>query len=447
MGLERLPGYRAAVAGFLLLALFLFGGASSPDEYAQVPVRLAAVGCIAASLWPLEVAVLRPDRWLIAFALACLALPALQLVPLPPASWATLPGHRLYSEVAAAAGSSISRPLSLTPDLTINALQAGLPPAAMLLAALYLDAPERKTVAALFAAAAIVSAVLALAQLASSGDVLRLYRHTTEGAPVGLFANRNHEAALLACALPFGAATIARRPKRVGAPLMLGALAACALLASIVIVLTGSRMGLAMWAIAIAGALWILHGRSLLRLPEERGQRRAAILAILFLFIAAAALIGQSEAVHRLRGADFAADTRSAALPSLMATARAFFPAGAGFGSFANVYPAFEPDALLSTIYLNQAHNEPLQLAIEGGLPALLLLAIFLVWWTRTALLIVTQRANAPNRGLARAGVIVTALLMLASLVDYPLRTPLLASLFVFACVAMARSATSRAGT
>ncbi len=244
-GLESLPGYRAAVAGFLLLALLLFGGASSSDEYAQVPVRLAAVACIAASFWPLEFTVLRPDRWLIAFALACLALPALQLVPLPVARWAALPGHRLYAEVAAAAGSSAWRPLSLTPDLTINALQALLPPFAMLLAALYLDPRDRKAIAALLVTAGIVSAVLALAQLASPGDTLRLYRHTTEGAPVGLFANRNHEAALLACTLPFGAATIARRPKRLGAPLMLGALGACALLTSVVIVLTGSRMGLA----------------------------------------------------------------------------------------------------------------------------------------------------------------------------------------------------------
>ena len=340
LGLESLPGYRAAVAGFLLLALLLFGGASSSDEYAQVPVRLAAVACIAASFWPLEFTVLRPDRWLIAFALACLALPALQLVPLPVARWAALPGHRLYAEVAAAAGSSAWRPLSLTPDLTINALQALLPPFAMLLAALYLDPRDRKAIAALLVTAGIVSAVLALAQLASPGDTLRLYRHTTEGAPVGLFANRNHEAALLACTLPFGAATIVRRPKRLGAPLMLGALGACALLTSVVIVLTGSRMGLALWVIAIVGTLWILHGRSLLRLSEGRGHRRIAILAILFLTFAAVALISQGEAVHRLRGADFAADTRAAALPSLMATARAFSPSVRVLGhSLASIRP------------------------------------------------------------------------------------------------------------
>jgi O-antigen ligase len=443
-GLDHLPGYRVAVAGFLVLVLLLFGGASIPDEYAQVPVRMAALACIAASLWPLEFASLRRHRGLIAFSLACLVLPAIQLIPLPPEQWAKLPGHALYAEVAAAAGAISWRPLSLTPDLTFNALGALLVPAAMLLAALYLGARDRKAIAGMIAAAAVVSAVLALAQLASPDGTLRLYRHTTENAPVGLFANRNHEAAFLACALPLGAAAIPRHFGRIPIEVMLSVFAACALLAIAVIVLTGSRMGLALAAMATVGSLWILHGRHLLHLPDPGWRRRMAIVAIFLLVMVAATVVSQSEAVHRLRGIDFAADTRAAALPSMIAAARAFLPFGAGLGSFASIYPAFEPDALLSTIYLNQAHNEPLQLAIEGGLPALILLAIFLGWWLWTAAVVTVQQGNSPNRGLARAAVIITGLLMLASLVDYPLRTPLLAALFAFACAEMAFAAKLR---
>jgi O-antigen ligase len=297
----------------------------------------------------------------------------------------------------------------------------------------------------MIAAAAVVSAVLALAQLASPDGTLRLYRHTTENAPVGLFANRNHEAAFLACALPLGAATIPRHFGRIRIEVMLSVFAACALLAIAVIVLIGSRLGLALAAMATAGALWILHGRDLLHLPAGGWRRRMAIVAIFLLVMVAATVVSQSEAVHRLRGIDFAADTRAAALPSMIAAARAFLPFGAGLGSFASIYPAFEPDALLSTIYLNQAHNEPLQLAIEGGLPALILLAIFLGWWLWTAAVVTVQQGNSPNRGLARAAVIITGLLMLASLVDYPLRTPLLAALFAFACAEMAFAAKLRA--
>jgi hypothetical protein len=57
---------------------------------------------------------------------------------------------------------------------------------------------------------------------------------------------------------------------------------------------------------------------------------------------------------------------------------------------------------------------------------------------------IVRHRSHAPQRELPRAAVVVTTLLMLSSLVDYPLRTPLLASLFALGCVEMALSARGR---
>jgi len=181
----------------------------------------------------------------------------------------------------------------------------------------------------------------------------------------------------------------------------------------------------------------------MLRVPRKGPLMRASGGVLILALIAAVAIVAQTEAVHRLRAADFAADTRAAAFPSLIVSARAFFPLGAGFGSFSSVYPAFEPNALLSTIYLNEAHDEPVQLAIEGGLPALILLLVFILWWLRTAG-VVALRGGGANQGLARAAVAVTALLMLSSLVDYPLRTPLLASLFTFSCVAMAIAARPR---
>jgi hypothetical protein len=437
---DSLPGYRAAVAGLLLLSLLLFGGASSPNEFAQVPVRLAAVLCLAAALWPLDLSPLRVHRPILAFLFACFVLVAAQLIPLPSNLWASLPGHALYAEVARATGSQVARPLSLTPDLTINTVGAMLPPAAMLITALYLTTGERKTIAALVAVAAVASAVLGLAQLASSGDALRIYRATSENAPVGIFANRNHQALFLAAALPLGAAAMVRRTQRAPMALVVVLLGACAWLISAAIILTGSRMGLLLWSVALVGATGVLYVRGLLRLPEKKGLRNASLAALAVLAIAAVVFVTQSEAIARLRGADFAADTRTLALPSMIATARTFLPFGAGFGSFASVYPAFEPDALLSTIFLNQAHNEPIQLAIEGGIPAILLLLIFAGWWLRTAFLVLLRRTG-PNQGMAVAAVVVTAMMMVSSLVDYPLRTPLLGSLFVFACVEMAIAA------
>jgi O-antigen ligase len=124
----------------------------------------------------------------------------------------------------------------------------------------------------------------------------------------------------------------------------------------------------------------------------------------------------------------------------MMDTARVFLPLGSGFGTFDPAFRRFEPDSLLSTIYFNQAHNEPVQLAIEGGLPVLLLLLFFLVWWSRAALSAVRSSHSASKRPLSRAMAAVTVILLLSSLVDYPLRTPLLSGLFALACIELMRS-------
>ena len=428
-----------AVAGVLLLAVALFGGASRIDEPAQLPVRLAAISVIAATLWPLDFSPLRANRATALFAVACLALPLLQLVPLPSELWDGLPGHAVYAQIALATGTVGWRPLSLTPDLTVNAALALTVPAAAAMAALYLDGNGRKVFAAAFVLVAFASAVLGLAQLAVPDEWLRLYRNTSENAPVGLFANRNHQAALLACAIPLCAAVAPVRTSRRVRLVTYGFLGPAALFVMVVLFYTGSRMGIVLSAAGIAGGAWALRGRGLFRIPAGRTARVGwAVAAVAVAGLLATALVLDRSMLGRLRYQDVAADTRWTALPAMLASARAFFPLGAGFGSFASVYPQFESDSLLSTIYLNQAHNEPLQLVIEGGLPAAIMVLLFVGWWVRTAAAIVRRKGSASGRGLARAAVAVTALLMLSSAVDYPLRTPLLAALFAVCCVEMA---------
>jgi O-antigen ligase len=429
------------VAGLLVLAVTLAGGASRAGEPAQLVARLAAIVVLAATLWPLEFAALRKHRPLVLFALACVALPLAQLIPMPPALWAILPGHAAYAQIAGATATEGWRPLSLTPDLTANAVQALLVPAAALLAALHLEAPDRKALAILIIAAAVASAMLGLAQLGIGGNQLRLFEQSSEEAPVGLFANRNHQATFLACSLPLCAAVLPRTDDPRARAVMAAMLVPAALTVGAVVLLTGSRMGMLALVVAVLGAGWILKARGLLRRPASRLAVAAWCAGGLAIALIAGAVFLESGILDRFGGEHIAADIRGAALPSLVATAAAFFPTGAGFGGFDSVYRQFEPDALLSTIYLNQAHNEPLQLLIEGGIPALLLLLLFILWWARSAAAIVRGDGEASRRSLPRAAVVVTAVLMASSLVDYPLRTPLLAALFAFCCAEMALSA------
>ena len=432
--------YRLAVAMALGVALVLTGGASRYDETQQMLARLAAITAIAASLWPLDIAVLRRRWGWLGGAGAIYGLLLAQLCPLPPALWASLPGHGLYAQVATQVGAAGWRPLSLTPDLTVNALFALLPATAMALCALHLASRSRLRLAEGVVLAALASGLLGLLQLATGGG-LHLFRESSADSAVGLFANRNHQAVLEACALPLLGAVAGVRVReshgRIAIPAAL--IAAAFMLASIL--LTGSRMGLLLGAVGLAGAAWSYRASGHRLLPR-RWPARAALAGLTCVTLAALVLAAaHSGVIQRLQPDGVTGDTRAAMLQPLLSMARAFMPWGGGFGAFDAVYRHFEPGALLSTIYMNQAHDEPLQLAIEGGAPALALQALFGLWWAVTALRCVRGEASGRRRAMGGAAMVVTVILMLSSLVDYPLRTPLLSALFALACVEIALSA------
>jgi O-antigen ligase len=119
------------------------------------------------------------------------------------------------------------------------------------------------------------------------------------------------------------------------------------------------------------------------------------------------------------------------------AAAKAFQPLGSGLGTFVPVYQMFEPPDALLTSYVNHAHNDWLELWLEGGWPALAVVAVFVAWlvfasarvWRRPA-----AEGLAIDRALARAATIAIVALLLHSTVDYPLRTTAMMVLFAFCC-------------
>ena len=439
-GILRSPRARLGVAVAFVCALALLGGASRPDEPQQLAIRLASVAALVVALWPLDFAPLRRRQAIVVAAFVLILLPLLQLVPLPAQIWAALPGHAPYAEIARLTDTAQWRPLSLTPDLTLDAALALAPPIAVTILALFLDSLGRHVLFAALAAAAAASALLGLAQFAAGGETFHLYRVTSEDSPVGLLANRNHQAAFLACALPLASAYTAYRMRRGDRPeMVIALLLGCAALLLFGILLTGSRMGLVLGFIGAVSALYCWRRAGLSLISRRAGHRRlqAAVAGLTLLAMGYAVMRG--GIVHRLAATNFADESRAASFGPMLETARTFFPFGAGLGSFDAVYRRFEPDQLLSTIYLNQAHDEPMQLAIEGGVPALVLLCLFLLWWVWASWRVLRNSRKANGGGLALACIASSLILMLASLVDYPLRTPLLASLFALACLELAR--------
>ena len=113
---------------------------------------------------------------------------------------------------------------------------------------------------------------------------------------------------------------------------------------------------------------------------------------------------------------------------------------GSGFGSFEEVYHIHEPDSLMISSYVNMAHNDWAQLIIEGGVPAVLLVVALCAWLARSLGAVLGGGAAGVARMLFWLSV--AGILLFASLVDYPLRTPLfqLSAVWLVAIFAFERS-------
>ena len=366
---------------------------------------------------------------------------AVQLVPLPPVIWHAIPGHARFNGVLDAFGASaVWRPLTLSIDGTINALVALTVPVVVLAAMAQLSPAWRSR--ALFCIFAVVVVSMALGVLqTTSGSTSALYFYDTDGNDqlVGLFANRNHQAALMAMALPLVRAWVLM--PRLDALVdvqqrsLIGLIAATVIIVYVLVV--GSRAGLILTGIGMIAAFLVK--------PDLRGVRRwswkrwliiGGVVAGLCAVVALVGFADRAASVDRISDTQtLSAEGRAEALPVLLQIARDVWPLGTGYGSFVPVFKSYEPDAMLNPYYWNNAHNDPIEVLITGGVPGTIAIVMFLAWWGCASYRCYKKRESLQsNRILARAAVFATLILMLASLVDYPLRTPLLASVFTILC-------------
>lgn len=439
------PGVEAGPQAFLLPALtallvclaLLLGGGTVQGLASDALVQLASLPVLAMALWQLAQRPLpAPAKAPLAVVGAVVLLPLLQLVPLPPDLWTWLPGRERFAQTFAALGLAPSwHPLSLDPAATWRAWLALLPPLAVFAAVLCLGRGFRRLLSLVFLGFAVLGLLLGLAQLMQGPDSpLRFHPVTNPGSSVGLFANRNHHAAMLYGAASFAAAwTVglvqARRINRT-----LGAAAGVVILAALLlgVGMAQSRAGVLL-ALAAAG-LGVLLAARLRPTPfRRRGLSAVAAAAMLgALFVAHYAPAGLMERFE----ASPIDDYRFAILGVAREAASAFQPFGSGFGTFQAVYLLHDRPEALIPAYVNRAHNDWLEAWIEGGWLAAAIAAAFLAWFARASWR--AWRADANGRPLdallARAASISVGLLLLHSLADYPLRTTGVTTFFAFCC-------------
>lgn len=425
----------ALLTGLLIVISVVFGGASRENvlrlslvELTALPVLvLAGARLIGSGDW-------RTHRFALGIMGAALAIPILQIIPLPPFIWQALPGRDpLVLALDLANVEPGWAPLSLAPDQTWSGFLALLPPAAAFLAILTAVNEMRGKLVPIYLVLATVSILLGVMQMSSGNHMLYPYRTTDPGIVVGFFANRNHLAILLVGLLPFIGALLGHEFRKSSS--MSAASWLLAGLAVLIVVSLGaiqSRAGIILSVPAVVIGLG-LGIKAQGRMHLKRGIVATVVVGMLVL--AAVTAFGLPRLLARFDVGGSLIAGRSEAWKITWDASAQYLPVGTGVGSFDPVYRSVEPLERLDATFLNQAHNEYLQVWLEMGWPGAALVVAFLIWWGRRTWQ--TWQGAASREQVIRLAASAAILFVLAhSAVDYPLRTSAIAVFFTI-CAAL----------
>ena len=383
-------------------------------------------------------------------ALAPLWTGLLQLVPLPAELWAALPGRGIYTEGLNAidAPAGIARPLSLTPDATWASLLAGIPLTATFLLAFTLPVRQLGWMVRSLIVLALFQAVMGILQLGRVGDLS--FGIGLGGRAFGTFANPNHFASYIAMMVPLAILMLrqatarsdhSRRSARQRLPAgTLWGLALFLLLCGVLA--SGSRAGTVTCLMTAMLAVVALPVRS-----KQSVARRWALLASVALLVLVSVAVGLEVLMSRFADGQghYLDNDRGLMLVTTWDAAMAFWPAGSGLGSFAGVYPLFQPPGVRG--FAVYAHSDYVQLLMEGGLLFALLGALALWLVVRQAVQLVCGLRRSPSDQAlllqASCGLGLLAV-FLHSWFDFNLRIPANAMLAAFLFGAYLRPACAR---
>jgi O-antigen ligase len=418
-----------------LAAVLLLGGASAAGLAANLMLQLLGAVLIGWTVWQGDDALpvktgLRPFFWVL------LGVMALQFLPLPPAIWQHLPGREgVYQGFVLLGLDPPWLNLSLAPWKSLASFAWWLPALALFLAMRAGGAPETRHVIWTIGAVAAISVGFAAMQSVAGGGYF--YTITNQGQGTGFFANANHQGSFQLCALAlWGGWIVAERsrsrrrgdPRHASSAVVLWAVAAL-LLAGVI--LSGSLACLAL-LVPVIGAL------ALLAWPQLRLPLPLAILGLALVVAGFTAFLLFGPVANDLteQGA-LEGISRKEFLATGSRIVADFLPLGSGQGTFLELYRWYEDPRIVSSTFVNHAHNDLLEVLIETGLLGLTALLAFLLWFVpRAAELWRGDRLHAT----ALAASVVIGVELVHSLADYPLRTAAMSSLVAVACVLMVQT-------
>ena len=426
-----------AVPAFLLLCL-LFGGASAAGYWANLGLQLAGLVLIVLAVSARRSAPLAaPGRQAIGLLFLLVALFALQLLPLPPGVWTHLPGREPVVRGLELLGSPASwGAISLEPYRTLDSALWLIPAVATFFGILLLGGYRSTWIAWVLAAVSILSVAIGAVQLAGGeGSGAYFYRITNFGAMTGFFANANHLATLLLVTVPFLAALYLSALEK-GRSLKKSSGLVVILLGTAAVIVVGLAGAS---SIAGAGLAVPVTSASAMLVYSRKRRIPAWAFGVLLLVLAGSVAAAFSAPFDNNLTGQKAHTTEDSRLTSFTVTAKAarqFLPVGSGVGTFQQIYRTFEDGGKVDRFYMNHAHSDYLELALETGIPGLALVILFVLWWARRSAAVWRDPEADP---FAKAATIAIGAMLAHSAVDYPLRTAAVSAVFAACCALLSQ--------
>jgi O-antigen ligase len=292
-----------------------------------------------------------------------------------------------------------------------------------------LRSAQARNLAVIFSVYGAVIAGFALLQGISSNGRLYWVRQPRMGGWVyGPYVNHNHYAGLMEMLVPIPLILSLTRlaPHRLRTA---AAVAAAVMVGTIF--LSGSRGGM----LAIVAELVILAA---LLVKQKLGLRTAIGIGV-FLAIVVGLLtwIGGGELSRRIATAgpahsELAADIRANINRDGLRMFLQKPVLGWGLGSFPIVYPQFR--TFYTNFFVNEAHNDYLQLLVEVGLLGFAVMVWFVVTLYRKAVKKIGNWTGEINGAIALASLLGLSGILVHSMVDFNLQIPANAALFYVLC-------------
>ena len=424
------------------ILLFFTGGSSRGDVQSLAILNPAMIICCGAALMTL-----RREHWgerkRLAGIVGFVFLVALvYIAPLPVHLEDYSQGLRKAADIRAAANvSGAPQTLAMAPHAALQSLFFLFAPLAIILFALQLTRDNLSLALPLLIVLGTISGVVGVLQLAGGASgPLYLYHTTNNGSAVGLFANRNHAAVFLACLFPMLAifAALSQATHRGGRNKRQLIATAIGVVLIPLILVTGSRSGMFAAIIGLISGVFLYNSVSQARRRSKTGISLTPVLALAVVacLVFATIFFSRAEAIERIFAYNGPANDRTDFWTSGVTLFWQYFPLGLGPGSFVPAFQADEPVALLSGEYLNRLHNDWLETGLTYGVLGMLLMLVgAFYYFRRTFHLWFRLDGGRTSVALGRMASVVIAILGVASLSDYPLRTPAMMGFAVLVCL------------